>query len=74
VPALFEGDLAMSILACIRCQGDGGTISSPCEACEGSGNHTCDRKFCRDKAIGFNDDGEALYEDHLQEWMENFEP
>lgn len=30
---------------------------------------TCEARGCPDRAIGFDDDGRALCEDHLFEWL-----
>lgn len=62
-------------LPCIRCQGAGVYGAEMCEACNGSGNHTCDNRGCDEPAVGFNDDGKALCADCLMEWQtEAFEP
>jgi hypothetical protein len=71
----------MSYIPCIKCQGEGRIFKSKyggndpdvwdagmCEACDGSGNHTCENRGCDDIAQGFNEDGEALCEDCLMEW------
>lgn len=71
----------MTILACIKCGGEGRKYQSryggndpdvwdagPCEACNGSGNQTCDTRGCSGPAIAFNEDGEALCEDCMFEW------
>jgi hypothetical protein len=71
----------MPVLSCLKCHGEGRLYKSKyggndpdvwdagqCDACEGSGNATCDTRFCKDAAVGFNDDGEALCEDCLAEW------
>lgn len=71
----------MSILPCIKCQGEGRIFKSKyggndpdvwdagkCEACDGSGSHRCDSRSCDEVAVGFNDNGEALCEDCLAEW------
>jgi hypothetical protein len=70
----------MSFIPCIKCQGEGRIFKSKyggndpdvwdagmCEACEGSGNHTCDNRGCDEIAQGFNEDGEALCKDCLME-------
>jgi DnaJ-class molecular chaperone len=55
-------------LPCIKCGGSGSVDEETCEACEGSGNHTCDKRGCRERAVGFDDNGRALCEDCLSEW------
>jgi RecJ-like exonuclease len=75
----------MSFIPCIKCQGEGSLYSScyggndpdvyrtgTCDACDGSGNHTCDARGCEEIAQGFNEDGEALCEDCLMEWMTKY--
>ena len=70
------------ILPCVTCGGSGRIMKSkyggndpdvwdagPCEACDGSGNHICDKRGCGEVAIGFNDDGEALCEDCSLAWI-----
>jgi hypothetical protein len=78
----------MSFIPCIKCQGEGRIFESKyggndpdvwdagkCEACEGSGNHTCDNRGCDEIAVGFDEDGNALCEDCLMEWtIEMFKP
>lgn len=71
----------MSILPCAKCSGEGSIYASryggndpdvyrvgPCEECGGSGNMVCEARGCRELAVSFNDDGEALCEDCLAEW------
>lgn len=71
----------MSKLPCTKCQGEGSIYSSryggndpdvyrvgPCEECGGSGVMICEARGCREQAVAFNDDGEALCEDCLAEW------
>lgn len=73
------------ILPCQKCQGEGRIFKSkyggndpdvwdagPCEACEGSGDQMCDVRGCTEKAVAFNDDGEALCEDCLAEWASEY--
>lgn len=73
------------ILPCSKCQGEGRVFKSKyggndpdvwdageCEVCEGSGNHMCERRGCTEKAVAFNDDGEALCEDCLAEWASEY--
>jgi hypothetical protein len=75
----------MSILPCPKCQGEGRIFKSkyggndpdvwdagPCEVCDGSGDHMCDARGCVEKAVAFNDDGEALCEDCLAEWVSEY--
>ena len=69
-------------LACSKCQGEGRQFKSryggndpdtwdagECESCEGSGDQACEARGCKEPAVAFNDDGEALCEDCLAEWM-----
>jgi len=78
----------MKILHCIRCGGEGREIKSkyggndpdtwdagPCPACDGSGNHECENRGCKNLAVGFDSDGNAMCEDCLieEEWMERIE-
>ncbi len=71
----------MAMLPCIKCQGEGRIFKSKyggndpdvwdagqCEACEGSGDEVCANHGCDERAVGFNDDGDALCEDCLLEW------
>lgn len=64
------------IMPCRACGGEGREFRSRyggndpdvwdagrCEACNGSGNQTCEARGCTEKAVAFNDDGEALCED-----------
>lgn len=75
------------ILPCLKCGGEGRVFKSKyggndpdvwdagkCEVCDGSGNAICETRGCGSKAIAFNDDGEALCEDCLQEWTQEFAP
>jgi hypothetical protein len=78
----------VTFLPCARCGGEGRKLNSryggndpdvwdagKCEACDGSGNHQCEARGCKEIATAFNDDGEALCEDCFLEWtMEAFEP
>lgn len=61
-------------LHCIHCAGSGydetGQPPLVCEDCEGSGQARCEMRGCKEPAIGFNPDGEALCEDCLAEWCE----
>lgn len=70
------------ILTCTRCEGEGSIYASryggndpdvwrvgPCEDCGGSGNMVCEARGCNENAVAFNDDGEALCEDCLFEWI-----
>lgn len=69
-------------LTCTECQGEGRKIESryggndpdtydagQCEACEGSGNEKCHSRSCTEDAVGFDEDGNALCEDCLMEWV-----
>lgn len=73
------------ILPCSKCQGEGRIFKSKyggndpdvwdagkCDACEGSGDHMCEARGCTEKAAAFNDDGEALCEDCLVEWVSEY--
>jgi len=76
------------ILHCQKCGGEGTLYTSryggndpdvypvgKCDACDGSGNQQCEAKGCKEVAVGFNDDGEAMCQDCLMEWaMQEFEP
>lgn len=55
-------------LPCRNCQGEALVNDEPCTACDGSGTQKCDSRGCKMKAIGFNDNAEALCEDCLSEW------
>ena len=68
-------------LPCTKCGGEGTNYDSryggndpdvwptgTCDVCEGSGSLTCEAKGCKEDAVGFNDDGEALCGDCLLEW------
>lgn len=72
----------MPLITCIACQGEGRIFKSyyggndpdvwdagKCEACDGSGNETCHARGCNEQAVSFNDDGEALCEDCMIEWV-----
>ena len=72
----------MSYIPCGRCGGEGQLFESKyggndpdvspagkCPVCEGSGAMICEARGCKEEAAGFNDDGEALCEDCLLEWM-----
>lgn len=74
----------MSRLACSKCQGEGSLYTSryggndpdvwrtgECPACKGSGNETCASRGCKEDAVGFNEDGEALCDICLTEWIED---
>jgi hypothetical protein len=75
-------------LPCIKCQGEGRIFKSKyggndpdvwdagkCEACEGSGNQTCDARGCEEIAEDLNDDGESLCAGCMHEWItETFSP
>lgn len=68
------------ILPCSKCAGEGKIYASryggndpdvwptgTCPVCEGSGTQQCEARGCKEAAVGFNDDGEALCEDCLAE-------
>lgn len=70
----------MPILPCLKCGGEGRIYKSKyggndpdvwdagqCEECEGSGSAVCEARGCKEKAVAFNEDGEALCEDCLLE-------
>lgn len=70
------------ILHCAKCGGEGRVFESKyggndpdvwdageCEACDGSGHATCDSRGCSEKAVGFDEDGNALCEDCMLEWV-----
>jgi hypothetical protein len=71
----------MPIISCRKCSGEGRLYKSKyggndpdvwdagkCEWCDGSGSAPCERCSCKNGAVGFNDDGDALCEDCLMEW------
>ena len=71
----------MSILPCSKCGGEGRIWKSKyggndpdvwdageCNACSGSGDQECEARGCSDKAVSFNDDGEALCAGCIVEW------
>lgn len=71
----------MARLFCSKCQGEGSLYGSryggndpdvwrtgKCDACDGSGNEECSSRSCKEPAVAFNDDGEALCDDCLREW------
>jgi DnaJ-class molecular chaperone len=68
------------ILPCLTCGGEGRIFKSKyggndpdvwdagqCEECEGSGNAVCEARDCKERAVAFSEDGEALCEDCLFE-------
>ena len=70
------------MLPCARCGAEGRKIESryggndpdiydagPCEACDGSGNEKCHSRGCSENAISFDDDGNALCEDCMLEYL-----
>lgn len=72
----------MPRLNCMRCGGEGriytthhggndpDTIDAgECYSCRGSGNQKCEAHGCNEDATVFNDDGDALCEDCMFEWM-----
>lgn len=75
----------MSFIPCHKCGGEGTIYKSryggndpdvwptgECEACQGSGEQTCEARGCTKPATGFTDDGEALCGDCLTEWAMNY--
>jgi DnaJ-class molecular chaperone len=69
-------------LPCNKCAGEGAIYKSrhggndpdvwrdrTCEACKGSGSQACEARGCSEPAVAFNDDGEALCEDCMAEWV-----
>lgn len=56
------------MLPCRRCSGEGGE----CQACDGSGMQQCDNRGCEEPAVGFDNNGKALCEDCLSEWVSNY--
>ena len=72
-------------LWCSKCQGEGSLYASryggndpdvwrtgKCDVCDGSGTQKCEAKGCDKDAVGFNDDGEALCEDCLMQWVASY--
>lgn len=59
----------MSLIPCMVCDGSGADALGDCPFCHGSGNHPCDNRGCSENAVAFNEDGDALCEDCLMEWM-----
>lgn len=72
----------MGVLACLSCNGSGRKYASryggndpdvwdsgSCEECEGRGDQKCQARRCNERAVALNDDGEALCEDCLSEWV-----
>jgi hypothetical protein len=68
-------------LTCSKCSGEGTLYTSryggndpdvwpvgECDACEGSGNQTCESRGCKEPAVATDEDGNALCEDCLFEW------
>ena len=77
----------MSFIPCSCCHGEGRKLTSrwggndpdvidngQCAACEGSGNETCEARGCSETAQGFDEDGRALCEECLFEWMCSLSP
>lgn len=58
-------------LRCPDCNGEGNVTSTKltCSACHGSGNLQCDVRGCKADAVGFSEDGTAMCEDCLGEWI-----
>lgn len=76
-----RGRHKMAILACARCGGEGRIFKSKyggndpdvwdageCGSCGGTGSKVCEARGCKEPAVAFNDDGEALCEDCMLEW------
>jgi hypothetical protein len=72
----------MTILPCAACGGEGRKFRSQwggndpdiwdageCEDCEGSGNQSCESRRCNEPSVGFNDNGTALCEDCMMQWI-----
>jgi hypothetical protein len=70
------GESPVRLLACTACDGEGRrykshyggndpdmTDADKCDACDGSGDQLCESRGCKEKAVAFNEDGEALCED-----------
>ena len=70
------------ILSCLKCNGEGRIFKSKyggndpdvwdagkCAECDGSGTAVCESRGCTQAAIAFNDDGEAMCEDCLAEYV-----
>lgn len=70
------------ILTCTKCSGEGTIYASKhggndpdvwrvgaCDECDGSGNAICEARGCKENAVVFNDDGEALCENCFSEWV-----
>ena len=71
-----------TILPCSKCGGEGRIFKSKyggndpdvwdagqCDICEGDGHSRCEARGCNEKAVCFNEDGEALCEDCFVEWQ-----
>jgi len=59
----------LTFIACIQCDGEGydrGVYE--CEACDGTGNQKCEARGCKENAVCFNEDGDAMCEDCFTEW------
>ena len=72
-------------LTCTKCAGEGHIYKSQfggndpdvwpagkCDACDGGGNEPCANHGCKDDAVAFNDDGEAMCQDCLMSWTMNY--
>ena len=64
-----------AILPCPDCDGEGNVTYTKlaCSGCHGSGNLTCDVRNCVAGAVGFSEDGTAMCEDCLGEWIDQVE-
>jgi hypothetical protein len=69
-------------LYCRNCAGEGRIFRSyhggndpdvwdagKCEACDGSGNQVCEARGCNEIAVSLNEDGDAMCEDCLAEYL-----
>lgn len=72
----------MTIITCLKCQGEGSLYTSKhggndpdvwrtgeCPTCNGSGNAPCDSRGCKENAVVVNEDGEALCDVCWSEWF-----
>ena len=75
----------MGRLFCATCGGEGSLYGSryggndpdvyrtgKCDVCNGSGDEPCAARGCEQPAVAFNDEGEALCEDCLAEWVSQY--
>lgn len=74
------------MIPCSECEGEGDIYTSRyggndpdvwrvgiCEACSGEGHQICERRGCTIEASVFNEDGEALCNDCMAEWMADYD-